>query len=413
MMNIVIFSGGRGNKTLLKALQSQDSKGPLKVNVIVNGLDDGASTGAIREMFGNRTHGISDFLKVAVAMSPMDNLAQMLEERVPALENTHDQLKFSKELHDFIYSDIDLPFLVNYKDSDNIKDDLRQHTLSFIDYFYRSEGLIPNISDFKLGNIVFASMLADNHLDFQKSLVSFMQFCSVNLEQFGIVQSTESNSYLVGILKNGSLLPNEASVVLTRTNDFIYKTFQLPRPLTATDIRTICSSEIEGKTAFLESRQVIPTAGAPSLECIKGSDAIIYGAGTPYSSLLPSLELNGMAEAIGSVKCPKILVINLIKETSNTMVATDLIDKVIDHLRISIAEKNNFDPRDYITHIVVPNDLKHDQGSADYILTNQDDIRTGYEWIKVVQADIRSSQNPAIHDGEKLKECLLSIINAR
>ena len=63
--------------------------------MIVNGLDDGASTGAIREMFGDNSHGISDFLKVAVAMSPNGELVSFLNERFPVLTSSNDQLIFS------------------------------------------------------------------------------------------------------------------------------------------------------------------------------------------------------------------------------------------------------------------------------------------------------------------------------
>lgn len=38
-MDIVIFSGGRGNKTLLQSLQHQSPDFLDKVKVIVNGLD--------------------------------------------------------------------------------------------------------------------------------------------------------------------------------------------------------------------------------------------------------------------------------------------------------------------------------------------------------------------------------------
>lgn len=411
-MNIVIFSGGRGNKTLLKAFQQHDPKTSLKVKVIVNGLDDGASTGAIREMFGNNTHGISDFLKVALAMSPNVDLAKILDERVPALESMIDQLTFSKDLYDFLFSGIDLPCLVEYEGKDDIKDDIRKKMIIFIEYFYRKEGSIPNLSDFKLGNIVFAAMLAEKQLNFQASLICFMEFCGVNLDRFQIIQSTESISYLVGVLKNGALLPNEAAVVLTRSNDFISKTFQLPKPLTAAEIRNICSHELSGKTKFLIGREVLPAAGAEALECIDRSDAIIYGAGTPYSSLLPSLELIGMGDRIKLAKGPKILVANLMKETSNTISAVDLIRMTLEFLKKSVIGKNKYNPRDYITHVIIPNDLPNNQKPIDWISMNEDEIRSEYEWINVVRGDIRSSENPAMHDGEHLKECLLSIVNA-
>jgi 2-phospho-L-lactate transferase/gluconeogenesis factor (CofD/UPF0052 family) len=411
-MDIVIFSGGRGNKTLLQSLQHQSPDFLGKVKVIVNGLDDGASTGAIREMFGDNAHGISDFLKVAVAMSPKEKLVKILDERFAVLRSTNEKLSFANELYNFIFMDDDFSFLVKYEDADDVKNSIKQKILFFIDYFCTKNGSIPNLSDFKLGNIVFAAMLAENKINFQKSLLSFMDFCGVDKDRFEIIQSTEVNSYLVGILKNGSLLPNEAAVVLTRSNDFILRTFQLSKPLTAADIRNICSIELEDKTKFLDECEVIPDAGSDAINAINSSSAIIYGAGTPYSSLLPSLELIGMADAIKNAKGPKILVANLVKETSNTISAVDLINSILSFLEKSISDKHNFDGQDYITHIVIPDDTSNIKMSENSISMDSNEINDKYKWINVVSADIRSSDNMASHDGKKLKECLFSIINA-
>ena len=66
-MKISIFSGGRGNKNLFEAFTKEQCKHEL--NVIVNGLDDGASTGDIRRLMDYKIHGISDFLKTITAFS--------------------------------------------------------------------------------------------------------------------------------------------------------------------------------------------------------------------------------------------------------------------------------------------------------------------------------------------------------
>tara|TARA_B100000963_G_scaffold359192_1_gene385772 strand:+ start:7934 stop:9172 length:1239 start_codon:yes stop_codon:yes gene_type:complete len=411
-MNIVIFSGGRGNKNLLKSLQEPFPNFLKKVQVVVNGLDDGASTGAIREMFGDSTHGISDFLKVAVAMSPNEELVNILNERFPTLTSSDEQLVFSNDLYKFLFLDVDLPFMGKYKGVDLLKSTIKKKILFFVDYFYKKDKFMPNLSDFKLGNIVFASMLAENKLDFQKSLVSFMNFCEVDKNKFEIIQSTETNSYLVGILKNGSLLPNEAAVVLTRTNDFISRIYQLPKPLTAADIRNICSIELEDKIHFLDKCEEIPEAGEEALKAIKNSSALIYGAGTPYSSLLPSLELKGVADAIKNTKCPKILVANLVKETSNTISASDLIKSVLKFLEKSIDDKKDFNPSDFITHVVIPDDESNLEVSKNFISMNIDEIQSNFKWLNIVSADIRSPHNLEAHDGNKLKECLFNIVNA-
>lgn len=408
-MSIVLFSGGRGNKNLLRALECGDPTTSIKFNIIVNGLDDGASTGMIREFFDNDSHGISDFLKVALAISPRRDVIEILEARLPKINDLSDCLKFSKDLHDFIFFDSDMAFFSSFAIDVDSKSKIKAHFLNFLEYFYRTEGSLPNLGDFKLGNIVFASMLINAKLNFDIALEEFIRFCEVDSGRFGIVQSTESVSFLVGTLKNGALLPNEAAVVLTRTSDHIDKTFQIPQPLTASEIRSICSLELENKKQYLCNLEDIPSVGKGALQCIQKARAIVFGAGTPYSSLLPSIELKGMAEAIKESKVPKILVVNLVKETANMMSGVDLITSVLSYL-----EKSNsgpFDPRDYITHLIVPYPLETDDQPPYIIDTQEGDVESQFEWIKVCRADIRSPHDHSQHDGKRLAECILSILS--
>ena len=408
-MSLVLFSGGRGNKNLLRALECGDPTTSIKFNIIVNGLDDGASTGMIREFFDNDSHGISDFLKVTLAISPRRDVIEILESRLPQVNDLSDCLKFSKDLHDFIFFDIDMAFLSGFAIDADSKSKIKAHFLNFLEYFYTTENSLPNLGDFKLGNIVFTSMLINAKLNFDIALEEFIRFCEVDSERFGIVQSTETVSFLVGTLKNGVLLPNEAAVVLTRTSDHIDKTFQIPQPLTASEIRSICSLELENKNQYLCNLEDIPSVGKGALQCIQKARAIVFGAGTPYSSLLPSLELKGMAEAIKESKVPKILVVNLVKETANMMSGVDLITSVLSSL-----EKSNsgpFDPRDYITHVIAPYPLETDDQLPYIIDTQEGDVESQFEWIKVCRADIRSPHDHSQHDGKRLAECILSILS--
>lgn len=407
-MSVVLFSGGRGNKNLLRALELGDPKTSIKFNIIVNGLDDGASTGMIREFFDNDSHGISDFLKVALAISPRRNMAEILESRMPQVNDLSDLLKFSKELHDFIYFDVDMDFLSALTIDSNSKSAIKAHFLNFLEYLYKGEDSLPNLGDFKLGNIVFASMLINARLSFEIALEEFIRFCDVDSDRFEIVQSSESVSFLVGTLKNGVLLPNEAAVVLTRTSDYIDKIYQIPHPLTATEIRAICSLEHEQKHQYLSNLEDIPSVSKRAIQCIQNSRAIVFGAGTPYSSLLPSLELKGMADAIKESKVPKILVANLAKETANMMSGVDLLTSVFSFLEKST--NGPFEPRDYITHLIVPYPLEINN-QLDYIIdTEEGDIESQFEWIKVCRADIRSPHNYTQHEGKKLAECILGIL---
>ena len=51
--NILLFSGGRGTKNLLNASIENIKECQFNLNIIVNGLDDGASTGRIRYLLND------------------------------------------------------------------------------------------------------------------------------------------------------------------------------------------------------------------------------------------------------------------------------------------------------------------------------------------------------------------------
>ena len=89
-MKISIFSGGRGNKNLFQAFAKEQCEHEL--NVIVNGLDDGASTGDIRRLMDYKIHGISDFLKTITAFSN-DPFIDVMEVRFPKNSNFLEKIK--------------------------------------------------------------------------------------------------------------------------------------------------------------------------------------------------------------------------------------------------------------------------------------------------------------------------------
>lgn len=81
---------------------------------------------------------------------------------------------------------------------------------------------------------------------------------------------------------------------------------------------------------------------------------------------------------------------------------------------LSFLEKSNsgpFDPRDYITHLIVPYLLETDDQLPYIIDTQEGDVESQFEWIKVCRADIRSPHDHSQHVGKRLAECILSILS--
>tara|TARA_Y100000590_G_scaffold349772_1_gene401408 strand:- start:2749 stop:3987 length:1239 start_codon:yes stop_codon:yes gene_type:complete len=404
-LDIVIFAGGRGNKNLFFEIKKQMKK-INQLSVIINGLDDGASTGEIRRLFHYKAHGISDFLKAILSLSPNQKLINAMEARFPMVNSFEERLLLYRNLHKMLYKN----FLPKYLSSlselpEKTKKTIIKKFIIFFDYFYQNRDEIIDIEDFKIGNILFGAMLVENHLDFNKAINSFSKFCNLN-KNIRIYENTNSVRYLSGLLKNGTLLPNEASVVLTRTTDSIKDIYQMTNPITMNQIRKLSSIEIDDKIDFLKSLRNIPTYNQDIKEKILNGDIIVYGSGTPYSSILPSLETKGIADLIIKNKAPKVMIANLKKETNNFLSVSDLVNDLYKYLNRSTSKRLN--KKDLLTHLIV-NDSTYEESNS--ITLDEEKILNQCPWLTIIKGNFSDPLNSYAHNGKNVLKALLKIAN--
>ena len=404
-LDIVIFAGGRGNKNLFFEIKKQMKK-INQLSVIINGLDDGASTGEIRRLFHYKAHGISDFLKAILSLSPNQKLINAMEARFPMVNSFEERLLLYRNLHKMLYKN----FLPKYLSSlselpEKTKKTIIKKFIIFFDYFYQNRDEIIDIEDFKIGNILFGAMLVENHLDFNKAINSFSKFCNLN-KNIRIYENTNSVRYLSGLLKNGTLLPNEASVVLTRTTDSIKDIYQMTNPITMNQIRKLSSIEIDDKIDFLKSLRNIPTYNQDIKEKILNGDIIVYGSGTPYSSILPSLETKGIADLIIKNKAPKVMIANLKKETNNFLSVSDLVNDLYKYLNRSTSKRLN--KKDLLTHLIV-NDSTYEESNS--ITLDEEKILNQCPWLTIIKGNFSDPLNSYSHNGKNVLKALLKIAN--
>ena len=404
-LDIVIFAGGRGNKNLFFEMKKQMKK-INQLSVIINGLDDGASTGEIRRLFHYKAHGISDFLKAILSLSPNQKLINAMEARFPMVNSFEERLLLYRNLHKMLYKN----FLPKYLSSlselpEKTKKTIIKKFIIFFDYFYQNRDEIIDIEDFKIGNILFGAMLVENHLDFNKAINSFSKFCNLN-KNIRIYENTNSVRYLSGLLKNGTLLPNEASVVLTRTTDSIKDIYQMTNPITMNQIRKLSSIEIDDKIDFLKSLRNIPTYNQDIKEKILNGDIIVYGSGTPYSSILPSLETKGVADLIIKNKAPKVMIANLKKETNNFLSVSDLVNDLYKYLNRSTSKRLN--KKDLLTHLIV-NDSTYEESNS--ITLDEEKILNQCPWLTIIKGNFSDPLNSYAHNGKNVLKALLKIAN--
>lgn len=400
-MKISIFSGGRGNKNLFKAFTKEQSK--HKLNVIVNGLDDGASTGDIRRLMDYKVHGISDFLKTITAFSN-NKFVDVMELRFPRNDSFLEKIKMISTVYQFLEQNIVPKFLINsdIKPTESQLLFIKESLSNFVDYVYKSREEIVDLSDYKVGNIIFASILIKNNLDFNESIKKFCELCDIK-SNVKILEAAKLPLNLVGILKNGTLLPNEASVVLSRTNDLIYKTYQITNPLSLNQIRKISSVEKDDKIQYLNALETRIEANIEVLNSLENSDIIIYGSGTPYSSILPSLEYIGVADKIASKSCPKLLIANLQKETDNYIGTSSLIEDII--LFLNKSSDFSYESKSFITHILVSNNNTIDNK----IDSDVELLKNKFPWITIIEDEFNDLNNKATHNGSKVLSSILNL----
>lgn len=304
IMRITVISGGSGSVNIQSGLH--DVCPSLAINLVINGYDDGKSTGVLRKLFPN-TLGISDFRK-----------NQMLEYKL-----IHGQNDIYNLLnHRFSTLDID-PYnyvqeRINNTDFENngvLKDFLLEQTECF---FNTEQSKQIVYEDFSFMNIVYCSLLYRNSNNMER-------VCKIIKETLGLKNNIHVNSKtnltLKGITANNVVLPDEASIV-----DF---------------------EDSEDKIVDVFFDGEVPSLKPKTEELLLASDIIVFSCGTQFSSLIPTYKTKGFTETIARSRASKFLVLNCEYDKDIVHYSGDeLLDKIneyipLKHVNIIVSDGMN------------------------------------------------------------------------
>ena len=269
-MNVTIFAGGTGSEELQKGLWNL-FKDKIHLNIIINGYDDGKSTGIVRKVFNNEILGPSDLRKNHLfqhflryqktdiyhflnmrfsSKSPKEHMLQKLID----IEN------LKKEHYDILYDCI-------------------------IGYFQNPNAYNYSYHDFNSGNIIYAYL-------FHK--YSVQHTCEVMCDILSIPNNVHfqcDNPYkLHAVTQNGLTLNSEEEIVnFANYNDRIVDIFLLDKE------NIICTPTLKDKV----------------IDIIRNSDIIIFSCGTLWSSLIPTYISHRFYDIIKTSSAKKYLVTNI------------------------------------------------------------------------------------------------------
>jgi 2-phospho-L-lactate transferase/gluconeogenesis factor (CofD/UPF0052 family) len=290
-MIITIITGGSGSENIQKGLHEISPN--LSINLLINGYDDGKSTGVLRKLFTS-TLGISDFRK-----------NQILEYNLLYGNTSIYKLLNKRFTHDQPFN-----YIVNLINNTYFpeNEDLKNFLLDNVKYFFETEQSKQiRYEDFSFMNIIYCSLLDkyNNDMEIVCEIIK-NNLCLKN----NIYVNSNENLILKGITKNGKILLDEASIV-----DF---------------------NDINDKIVDIYFDKDYPVLNKKTEELLLSSDIILFSCGTQFSSLIPTYKTLLFKETINRSKASKFLVLNC--EYDNDLMnysGNELLDKINDYLPLN------------------------------------------------------------------------------
>jgi 2-phospho-L-lactate transferase/gluconeogenesis factor (CofD/UPF0052 family) len=304
-MIISIITGGSGSENIQTGLYNINNNIPL--NLIINGYDDGKSTGVLRKIFKN-TLGISDFRKNQILEYKLrhgnNNIYYLLNHRFTININSYN----------YIINLINT-YCIN---NDILKIFLISNTIYFFDLIKEI-----NFEDFSFMNIIYCSLLHKNNNDM--IIVCNIIKNILNLKNNIFINSND-NLILNAITKNNNILNNEEAIVnFNDKNDKIVDVF------------------------FYNNN--FPMLNKNTEQLLLNSDIIIASCGTQFSSLIPTYKTIGFKETLNKSTASKYLILNC--NMDNDILnynADELLDKINEYIILN--DFNIIISDDYIKQLI-------------------------------------------------------------
>lgn len=353
MLNVVVFTGGRGSEVLSQRLLASKD---VSLTLIVNGYDDGASTGEVRRFLGDSL-GPSDFRKnasrvAAATASCSAALIALVDRRLPV--DAAGATEAFRALAETGGRGEGL--------SDAEADAVGRRLRAF------EEALAHGpfeLADCAVGNLVFAGGFLLAERNFNTAVDDYSALLGLPP---GVIENVTNgeNAFLVAIDLQGGVLGTEEDIVDARRENRIDEIFLIDRPLPPGDWTA------ETARTFFAAHAAPISLNARAAAKVDAADLIVYAPGTQYSSLFPSYLTPGLSRHIaGNLKALKLLITNLQVDAEIAgSSAVGLVERALFHL----TEKGSAPlPTPFlITHYLL-NDPKQAEPERPYVPLGQVD----------------------------------------
>lgn len=285
-MNITIISGGSGSDSLIKGLIGVGGN-QVKITNLINLYDDGKSTGVCRYVMD--VLGPSDLRKVQYSQWQADgNTTQSISN----LYELRPDLTISN-FEDICNMFIDI--LPRRKETAIFKACIKIFKEYILRAYDNNEEINENLKSFNIANILYSTLFKTHGIT--ETIDIFKSFLDI---QHDVVINSYTKSILTAKCKNGYICNYESDIVDLNGKDMIESIDIDPTPITS---KAAC-------------------------DCIRDCDILIISSGTPYSSILPTLNTPYLKWQIRNSKALKIIIANNAYDTDSIGVDLDGVLKL-------------------------------------------------------------------------------------
>lgn len=277
MKRIVLFSGGSACRSLNVALCST----PNQLTRIVPAWDSGGSSKVIREQLS--ILAIGDLRQALMTMAHGEGCAgdvvKICNARLSAnLGETEAREEF------LFYADGRHPLL------ERMEPGLKGAILNYLKTFASTVKPDFDFRNGSIGNFILTGACLAHNGDINTAIFVFRKLCDIRGDVWP--SSFDNDLLLRATLNDGtSILQQDA---ITKLSD---------------EAAEIGIEHVDLLTDSGAAAQANPAV----IEAIAKADLIVFGPGSFFTSILPHLQIEGIAEAIEKASCPKVLIANILQ----------------------------------------------------------------------------------------------------
>lgn len=285
---IVLFSGGTASRGITVALCQR----PFAVARIVPAWDSGGSSRTIREAFDILAVGDirQALMTLAHGEGRAGDVVRIFNARISSVASPAE----ARAEFDY-YADARHPLLKR------LEPGLKGVILSYLKLFLARAGQGFDFRRGSIGNFILAGAYFSHGNDINNAIFVFRQLCTIRGHVWP--STREDGVQLDAVLADGTSIVGQHAV-------------------TSLDER---HAEIEIVEIALRAPGGTVAANPAAIDAVRGADLMVFGPGSLFTSVLPHLLVDGMAEAIvANRRAPKVFIGNMLEssETFGMDVAT-------------------------------------------------------------------------------------------